>query len=162
MSDKEITEAPLPRWSAINGFYEAMGGKHGCEIARLIPRDAFENSNVPSKIVAKIMYSFYKELKKQGKINVIVYHDGDALNNVLTVVDAANEWNVATSRLKVYCRGIQSSGRPAYTRFAEDEARQSGKIWLIKRSAMVRLFGPSTKMRKAAAARRKAETKKEE
>lgn len=142
------------RWTAVNSFYEAIGGEHGYEIANLLPQEAFENSNVPSKIIAKIMLAFYNELKKKDKINVINYTDGDALNNVLTVVDAAAEWHVAASRLKIYCRGLQSSGRPVYTRFTDEETRQSGKIWLIKRSAMVRLFGPSEKMKKAAASKR--------
>lgn len=136
------------RWSTVRDFYEADGGKFAQQISELLPDELFSNSNVPSRVAAKVMLSLYNALKSKKKFTLknIVF-PGDSLDGVLTVAEAAEEWGVAVNNLKWYCRGIQSGGRKLRRRFSEDEARRSGKVWLIKRSAMVRLFGESAKMR---------------
>ena len=56
----------------------------------------------------------------------------DCLQNVMTFPEACKRWNLGESNL----RKAALSGR-----FTEDEARKSGKSWLVTRAGMERLYG---------------------
>ena len=60
----------------------------------------------------------------------------DCLKNVMTFPEACKRWNLGESTL----RKAALSGR-----FTEDEARKSGKCWLVTRSGMERLYGKEPK-----------------
>lgn len=137
------------RWSTIRDFYTEKGGKHAEQMVELLPDEMFYDSNIKSRIIADVMLSMSAALEKTGKIEVRnIKFPNDPLDNVMTAIEAAEEWGVNVNNLKWYCRGVQSGGRRLHKRFYENEARRSGKVWLIKRSAMVRLFGESDKMKK--------------
>ena len=56
----------------------------------------------------------------------------DCLQQVMTFPEACKRWNLGESTL----RKAALSGR-----FTEDEARKSGKSWLVTRAGMERLYG---------------------
>ena len=56
----------------------------------------------------------------------------DYLKNVMTFPEACKRWNLGESTL----RKAALSGR-----FLENEARKSGKSWLVTRAGMERLYG---------------------
>ena len=56
----------------------------------------------------------------------------DYLKNVMTFPEACKRWNLGESTL----RKAALSGR-----FLENEARKSGKCWLVTRAGMIRLYG---------------------
>ena len=57
------------------------------------------------------------------------------LDDVMTTQEAAELWNVTADALKQNCRGRVKNG------FKEGEFRKSGKMWLVTRQGMERLYG---------------------
>lgn len=57
------------------------------------------------------------------------------LVDVMTTQEAAERWNVTADALKQNCRGRVKNG------FLEGEFRKSGKMWLVTRQGMERLYG---------------------
>ena len=57
------------------------------------------------------------------------------LDDVMTTQEAAERWNVTADALKQNCRGRVKNG------FKEGEFRKSGKMWLVTRQGMERLYG---------------------
>lgn len=64
------------------------------------------------------------------------------LDDVMTTQEAAERWNVTADSLKQNCRGRVKNG------FLEGEFRKSGKMWLVTRQGMERLYGEESKMLK--------------
>ena len=64
------------------------------------------------------------------------------LDDVMTTQEAAERWNVTADSLKQNCRGRVKNG------FLEGEFRKSGKMWLVTRQGMERLYGEEPKMLK--------------
>lgn len=64
-----------------------------------------------------------------------------ALEEVMTVTEAAKRWGKAVITVRQACTGYKKS--PA--RFKMDEARQSGSTWLITIDGMTRVFGEEPK-----------------
>lgn len=61
----------------------------------------------------------------------------DEIDNILTLAEAAEEWNIPIRTLQ--CAATGQKGFPP--RFHKDETRQSGRTWLVTRQAMKRLYG---------------------
>ena len=61
------------------------------------------------------------------------------LEDVMTTQEAAERWNVTADSLKQNCRGRVKNG------FLEGEFRKSGKMWLVTRHGMERLYGKEIK-----------------
>ncbi len=61
----------------------------------------------------------------------------NVLNRVLTATEAAQFWNLASITVRQACTGYSKS--PA--KFTSEEARKSGKTWLITVDGMERVFG---------------------
>ena len=61
----------------------------------------------------------------------------NALEEVLTLKEASQIWQVSDNTLKQKCIG-RVKGDLAFT---QEECRQSGKTWLVTRQAMIRLYG---------------------
>lgn len=57
------------------------------------------------------------------------------LDDIMTTQEAADRWNVTADALKQNCRGRVKNG------FLEGEFRKSGKMWLVTRQGMERLYG---------------------
>lgn len=57
------------------------------------------------------------------------------LDDVMTTQEAAERWNVTADALKQNCRGRVKNG------FKEGEFKKSGKMWLVTRKGMERLYG---------------------
>lgn len=57
------------------------------------------------------------------------------LEDVMTTQEAAERWNVTADSLKQNCRGRVKNG------FKEGEFKKSGKMWLVTRQGMERLYG---------------------
>lgn len=57
------------------------------------------------------------------------------LEDVMTTQEASERWNVTADSLKQNCRGRVKKG------FLEGEFRKSGKMWLVTREGMERLYG---------------------
>ena len=64
------------------------------------------------------------------------------IDEVMTIVEAAGRGHVSPNTLKSACRG--QKGYPP--RFSREESRQSGRVWLITRSGMERLYGKEAGM----------------
>lgn len=58
----------------------------------------------------------------------------NAINNVLSIGEAAKIWNVSPASIRNHCKGI---AQPIFT---NEECRQSGKAWLVTRAAMKRVY----------------------
>ena len=58
------------------------------------------------------------------------------LDDVMTTQEAGARWNVPADSIKQCCLK-----RYANKQFTDDEARKSGKMWLVTRQGMVRLYG---------------------
>ena len=56
------------------------------------------------------------------------------LEDVMITQETAERWNVTADALKQNCRGRVKNG------FKEGEFRKSGKMWLVTRQAMERLY----------------------
>lgn len=57
------------------------------------------------------------------------------LDDIMTTQEAAERWNVTADALKQNCRGRVKKG------FKEGEFKKSGKMWLVTRQGMERLYG---------------------
>ena len=57
------------------------------------------------------------------------------LEDVMITQETAERWNVTADALKQNWRGRLKNG------FKEGEFRKSGKMWLVTRQAMERLYG---------------------
>ncbi len=66
----------------------------------------------------------------------------DALNEVMSLGEAAERWNISPNTLKTWCSGSKRN----YPKFEYYECRKSGKYWLITRAGMERLAGPEPQM----------------
>ncbi len=62
----------------------------------------------------------------------------EILDSVMTASEAAERWGKADITVRQACTGYKK----APPRFKSDEARQSGKVWLITVEGMTRVFGP--------------------
>ena len=58
------------------------------------------------------------------------------LDDIMTTQEAGERWNVPADSIKQCCLK-----RYANKQFTEDEARKSGKNWLVTRQGMERLYG---------------------
>lgn len=65
------------------------------------------------------------------------------LGDVMTTQEAGERWNVPADSIKQCCLK-----RYANKQFTDDEARKSGKNWLVTRQGMERLYGEEPKMLK--------------
>lgn len=61
----------------------------------------------------------------------------NVLNEVLTAAEAAQLWNLAPITVRQACTGYAKA--PA--KFTSEEARKSGKTWLVSVAGMTRVFG---------------------
>lgn len=64
------------------------------------------------------------------------------LDDVMTTQEAGERWNVPADSIKQCCLK-----RYAKKQFTDDEARKSGKNWLVTRQGMERLYGEEKTMR---------------
>ena len=58
------------------------------------------------------------------------------LDDVMTTQEAGERWNVTADSIKQCCLK-----RYANKQFTDEEARKSGKNWLVTRQGMERLYG---------------------
>ena len=65
------------------------------------------------------------------------------LDDVMTTQEAGERWKVPADSIKQCCLK-----RYANKQFTDDEARKSGKNWLVTRQGMERLYGEEPKMLK--------------
>lgn len=63
------------------------------------------------------------------------------LNEVMTAAEAAEKWGKAPITVQQACSGYRKS----LPRFTSDEARKAGRIWLVTRAGMERLYGSEPK-----------------
>lgn len=64
--------------------------------------------------------------------------DRSVLEEVMTAAEAAAKWGLNARTIQQSCTGYK--GAPP--RFTEKEARKAGRIWLVTKSGMERLYGP--------------------
>ena len=64
------------------------------------------------------------------------------LDDVMTTQEAGARWNVPADSIKQCCLK-----RYAKKQFTDDEARKSGKNWLVTRQGMERLYGKEKTMK---------------
>ncbi|WP_296331270.1 helix-turn-helix domain-containing protein [uncultured Acidaminococcus sp.] len=64
--------------------------------------------------------------------------DRSVLEEVMTAAEAAEKWGLNARTIQQSCTGYK--GAPP--RFNEKEARKAGRIWLVTRAGMERLYGP--------------------
>ena len=64
------------------------------------------------------------------------------LDDVMTTQEAGERWNVPADSIKQCCLK-----RYAKKQFTDDEARKSGKMWLVTRQGMERLYGKEKTMK---------------
>ena len=62
----------------------------------------------------------------------------DPLYEVMTAAEAAELWSKSAITVQQACSGYKKSP----PRFTEKECRKAGRIWLVTRAAMERLYGP--------------------
>lgn len=60
------------------------------------------------------------------------------INEVMTAAEAAEKWGKAPITVQQACSGYKG----AAPRFTPKEARKAGRIWLVTRAGMERLYGP--------------------
>ena len=65
----------------------------------------------------------------------------DMLAEVMTAAEAAELWGKDPYTVQQACSGY----RKYPPRFLPGEARKAGRIWLVTRAAMTRVFGPQPK-----------------
>ena len=63
------------------------------------------------------------------------------IDEVMTAAEAGERWGVAPRTIHQACTGYKG-GEPRFTR---EEARKAGRIWLVTRQGMERLYGPEKK-----------------
>ena len=68
-------------------------------------------------------------------------NDQGVLEEVMTAAEAAEKWGLNARTIQQSCTGYK--GAPP--RFAENEARKAGRIWLVTKAGMERLYGPEVK-----------------
>lgn len=61
------------------------------------------------------------------------------LDDVMTMLEAGERWGKTPDSLKQNCMGRVKNG------FKSGEFRKSGRIWLVTRQAMERVYGPEKK-----------------
>lgn len=59
------------------------------------------------------------------------------LDEVMTAAEAAEKWGKAPITIQQACSGYKKSS----PRFTSNEARKAGRIWLVTRAGMERLYG---------------------
>ena len=59
------------------------------------------------------------------------------LDEVMTAAEAGERWGIPARTIQQACTGYKG-GVP---RFTEKEARKAGRIWLVTRAGMERLYG---------------------
>ena len=64
-----------------------------------------------------------------------------ALQEVMTAAEAAELWGKAPITVQQACGGYKKSP----PRFLPTETRKAGRIWLVTRTGMERVFGPQPK-----------------
>ena len=64
-----------------------------------------------------------------------------SIDEVMTAAEAGERWGVAPRTVQQACTGYKG-GLP---RFSREEARKAGRIWLVTRQGMERLYGPEKK-----------------
>lgn len=62
------------------------------------------------------------------------------LDDIMTTQEAAERWNVTADSLKQNCSGRVKNG------FKEGEFKKSGKMWLVTRQGMERLYGKESSL----------------
>jgi len=62
-------------------------------------------------------------------------------SDIMSTSEAAERWGLKSETIKRACQG--QKGYPP--RFKSDEFRKTGKIWLVTRQGMERLYGPEKK-----------------
>ena len=62
----------------------------------------------------------------------------DMLAEVMTAAEAAELWGKDARTVQQACSGYKNSP----PRFLPGEARKAGRIWLVTRAGMSRVFGP--------------------
>lgn len=60
------------------------------------------------------------------------------LEEVMTAAEAAEKWGINARTVQQSCTGYK--GAPP--RFTQEESRKAGRIWLVTRAGMERLYGP--------------------
>ncbi|WP_432643348.1 helix-turn-helix domain-containing protein [Acidaminococcus sp.] len=68
-------------------------------------------------------------------------NDRCALEEVMTAAEAAEKWGLNARTVQQSCTGYKG----ALPRFTEEEARKAGRIWLVTKAGMERLYGPEEK-----------------
>lgn len=58
--------------------------------------------------------------------------------DVMTTAEAAERWGVSATTIKLYCLGTKNQS----PKFNKNEYRKSGKVWLVTKAGMERVFGP--------------------
>ena len=129
------------KWGAARTLYGRMGGEHAEEIYKMLPAEMAEDSAVSARTIALAMLAAYKA----GHANIIVAtYSGNPFDEIISLSDAAEVWGVSRRVLINYCRFSVVGEEPEESLpcFRPGEAKKySGKIWLVTRSAMRRLFG---------------------
>lgn len=57
--------------------------------------------------------------------------------DVMTTAEAAERWGVSATTIKLYCLGTKNQS----PKFNKNEYRKSGKVWLVTKAGMERVFG---------------------
>lgn len=65
----------------------------------------------------------------------------NVIDEVMTTSEAAERWGLSIETIKKSCQG--QKGLPP--RFIEGEFRKSGRLWLVTRAGMERLYGEERK-----------------
>lgn len=65
----------------------------------------------------------------------------NCLNEVMTAAEAGELWKISPRTIQQACSGYK--GAPP--RFTKNEARKAGRIWLVTRQGMERLYGRQPK-----------------
>ena len=69
----------------------------------------------------------------------MAYDGKRILGEVMTAAEAADVWGLGAITVRQACSGYAKAG----PRFTADECRRSGKVWLVTRAGMTRVFGPA-------------------
>ena len=69
------------------------------------------------------------------------------LKEVLTIPEAAEKYSVSEATLKFACAGRAAGGKSYPPRLTSEECRKSGKVWLLSRGAVERLFSKNKSLR---------------
>lgn len=63
-----------------------------------------------------------------------------AIDEVLTIGEAAELWNLPITTIKQWCTGREDKN--ILPKFNAGECRKSGKFWLVTKAGMTRIAGP--------------------